>query len=367
MGPKHPLHRHALARIQDLIAEETGAPLRGDARGKLARLLADAFGPSEMPVPAEEFEFTSRDLTILIADLRGFSSISETYSIETVLDILKPYFARMTEIIVRNLGAIDKFMGDSVMALFEERHIQNSARHAVTCAVEMQLAMDDLNRNSKQCGLPELHMGIGINTGRVMAGLVGSGEYSEYVVIGGEVNLASRIEAFSLRGQVLISQSTFECCGDFVLTDKSIEVHVKGLANPVNLREVVAIPSLGREVPRREIRRSIRAKTEIPFAYQLVRDKIVDSELCQGTILDIGYYGVKADLGREVESYSEVRMEIDLSIVGYRATDIYARILRMRPSGGRFLASIEFTSISAKSQAHIRRFVQLLIQGSEGG
>jgi adenylate cyclase len=130
---------------------------------------------------------------------------------------------------------------------------------------------------------------------------------------------------------------------------------------------VVAIPSLGREVPRREIRRSIRVKTEISFVYQLVKDKIVGSEPYQGTILDIGYYGVKAELGRQVESYSEVRMEIDLSIVGYRATDIYARILRMRASDGRFLASIEFTSISATSQAHIRRFVQLLVQGSEGG
>ena len=365
MVPKHPLLRHALVRIQDLIAEETGAPLRGSARGRLVRLLVDALGLSALPVSPEEF--TSRDVTILIADLRGFSSISEAYPIETVLEILKPYFARMTEIIVRNLGVIDKFMGDSVMALFDERHIQNAARHAVACAVEMQLAMDDLNRNSKQCGLPELHMGIGINTGRVMAGLVGSGQYSEYVVIGGEVNLASRIEAFSLRGQVLISQSTFECCEDFVRADKPIEVHVKGMANPVSLREVVAIPSLGREVPRREIRRSIRVKTEISFVYQLVKDKIVGSEPYQGTILDIGYYGVKAELDHQVESYSEVRMEIDLSIVGYKATDIYARILRIRSSDGRFLARIEFTSISAKSQAHIRRFVQLLVQGSEGG
>jgi len=325
----------------------------------------DAIGPSAMSLSTEEF--TSRDVTILIADLRGFSSISEAYPIETILEILKPYFARMTEIIVRNLGVVDKFMGDSVMALFDERQLQNSARHALTCAVEMQLAMDDLNLDSKRSGLPELYMGIGINTGRVMAGRVGSGQYSEYVVIGGEVNLASRIEAFSLRGQVLISQSTFECCRDFVLTDKPIEVHVKGLASPVSLREVVAIPSLGREVPRKEIRRSPRVKTEIPFVYQIVKDKIVSSEPYQGTILDIGYYGVKAKLCRQFDSYSEVRMEIDLSIVGYRATDIYARILRMRTTDDRFLASIEFTSISAESQAHIRRFVQLLVQGSEDG
>ena len=365
MVQKHQVLRDALARIQELIAEVTGAPLRGNAQGRLERALMDVLGPSAMSLSTQAF--TSRGVTILIADLRGFSSILQAYPIETILEILKPYFARMTEIIVRNFGVVDKFMGDSVMALFDERQLQNSARHAVTCAVEMQLAMDELNRDCKQSGLPALHVGIGINTGTVMAGVIGSGHYSEYVVIGGEVNLASRIEAFSLRGQVLISQSTFECCTDFVLTEEPIEVHVKGLANPVNQREVVAIPSLGREVPRREIRRSPRVRTEIPFVYQTVMDKIVSSEPYHGTILDIGYYGVKARLRRDFDSYSEVRMEIDLSIVGYKGTDIYARILRIRTTDDGFLASIEFTSISAESQAHIRRFVQLLVQGSEGG
>ena len=108
-------------------------------------------------------------------------------------------------------------------------------------------------------------------------------------------------------------------------------------------------------------------KTEISFLYQMVKDKIVGSEPYQGTILDIGYYGVKAKLGHQVESYSEVRMEIYLSIVGCRATDIYGRILRTQASDGRVLASIEFTSISATSQALIQRFVQLLVQGCEGG
>ncbi len=365
MGRKQPVHRHSLARILDLIAKETGATLSGPAQGRLERLLGDGLHRSATLAGSEEF--SSRDVTILISDLRGFSAISEIHSTSTVLEFLKPYFAKMTEIIVRNLGTIDKFMGDSVVALFDQLPIEAGAIRAVKCAVEMQAAMDSLNAKSRKIGLPDLHMGIGINTGAVMAGRVGTGQYSEYVVVGREVNIASRIETLSLRGQVLISQSTYECCQDFALTDNPIKVHVKGIRSPVILREVIAIPSLGIEVPRREIRRSLRVKAEIPFVYQVVRDKIVTSAPIQGTILDIGYYGVKAELGRSFDPYSEVKMEIDLGIIGYTATDIYARILRVRPGDGGFVARIEFTSLSEKSQGHIRRLVQLLLQGSEGG
>ena len=347
-----------------MLTGETGAPLRGAAQTRLEAILANALGPSALAVQSSEF--TNRDLTILIADLRGFSAIAETYSSNKILQVLRPYFAAMTEIIVRHFGAVDKFMGDSIMALFDERDLGGSACHAVACAVDMQLAMDGLNRDCALGGMPELHMGIGINTGTVMAGLVGSGNYSEYVVIGSEVNLASRIEAFALRGQVLISQSTFDRCKDFALTDNPIDVHVKGKSDPVCVREVIAIPSLGKEVPRKEIRRSLRVRAEIPFTYRVVRNKIIASETFQGRIVDIGYYGVRAELRRELDPYTELKMEIDLSIVDCVASDIYARVLRLQSIGGRFTASIEFTSLSDMSQARIRRLVQLLVQGSEG-
>ena len=356
--------REMLTRIQDLLAEETGAPLQGAAQARLESILSRALGTT--PSPSDVDAFTSRQITVLLADLRGFSLVSEAYPSDTILELLRPYFATMTEIIVRHRGTIDKFMGDSIMALFDGTRTRDCARRAVTCAVDMQLAMDRLNQDCRQRGLPELHMGIGLNTGTVMAGLIGSGDYSEYAVIGGEVNLAFRIEAFALRGQVLISQSTYELSDDLVLTEEPIAVLVKGRSEPVSLREVTAIPSLGKEVPRKEIRRSLRVKAEFPFVYRIVKDGIVGAEPCHGRIVDIGYYGVKAELNRELSAYSELKMEIDLSIVGYVASDIYARILRLRPSASRYVASIEFTSLSEGTQAQIRRFVQLLVRGSEG-
>jgi adenylate cyclase len=310
--------------------------------------------------------FLSREVTIVLADLRGFTAISESFPPTAVLELLNRYLGRMSEIIFRHEGAIDKFMGDSIMVLFGAPNAHDDdVQRALACAVEMQLAMEEINADNKRRGMPELYMGIGINTGTVMAGLLGSELYSEYTVIGDEVNLASRIEAFSLRGQILISRNTHERCRDFVQTAEPMDVHVKGKAEPVRLREVLAIPSLGLEVPRQEIRRSPRIEVRIPFTYQLVKSKIVVPQMHQGTILDISYHGVLAELGEEIEPLSEIKLGLDLSLVGYKATDIYAKVLKCRQQDARYLAAVEFTSVSVQSNMNIQQFIHLLIQGSD--
>ena len=323
-----------------------------------------AVGPSDTAGKPARGNFATREVTILLADLRGYSSISETYPAAVVVELLNRYLSLMSEIIIRHHGVIHKFMGDAIMALFSADQAQDHVRLAVVCAVEMQLAMDELNRASGK-GLPELYMGIGINTGTVMAGVIGSDLYSEYAVIGDEVNLASRIEAFSLRGQVLTSENTYERCRNFVQANELRDVHVKGKAHPVSLREILAVPSLGLEVPRREVRRSARVDVRIPFVYQRVQYKIVVPERCRGTVLDIGYHGVQAELGEGIEAGAEIKFDVELPLADDRASDIYGRVLRARPAPGGCVASIEFTSIGVRSAANIRRFVQLLVQGSE--
>jgi adenylate cyclase len=357
--------RDTLKHIQELIARETGAPLQGDAEKRLENLLRNApDGPDGAPHGAG---FLSREVTILLADLRGFTSISAAYPAGTVLDLLNRCLGRMSEIIFRHHGSIDKFMGDSIMVLFGAvTSHEEDVRRALACAVEMQLAMDELNKQNKPMGMPELYLGIGINTGVVMAGLVGSDLYSEFTVIGDNVNLASRIEAFSLRGQVLISPATYDRCREFVTTGDPMEVHVKGKNEPVRLREVLAVPSLKLEVPRKEVRRSPRVEVKIPFTYQIIENEVVVPELYRGMILDIAYHGVLAELDWHLPTYTEIKLDVDLPLVGHKAADIYAKIVKTKGgAGGVYLSGIEFTSVSAESNMNIQLFVQLLIQGSE--
>lgn len=361
---KEPVLREALARVQDIIARMSGAPLTGPGAEELEAALRGAIG--HFSGSTVEDSFLSREVTVLLADLRGFTSVSALHPAGAVLEMLNRYLVRMSEVIARNHGTIDKFMGDSIMVLFGAPVARaEDVQNALVCAVEMQIEMDRLNAYHRGLGLPELYMGIGINTGMVMAGLLGSTFYSEYTVIGDEVNLASRIESFSLRGQVLVSSSTHERCGDFVSTGEPADVFVKGKPGPVSLIEVLGIPSRGLEVPRQEIRRSPRIEVKMPFLYQMIENKIVMPERMRATILDISYHGVLAEVDHDIAPYSDIKMDLDLPLVGHKAADIYAKVLKSQKKAERWWVALEFTSVSVQCDVSIRHFIQLLMQGSD--
>jgi adenylate cyclase len=360
------LIRDALRRIQDIVAESTGKQLSDDGEKQLESLLGAVLGATQ-PESAGE-NFSQRNVTMLFADLRGFTAITANYPAGVVLDLLNRCFVTMSEIVVRHRGTIDKFMGDSIMVIFSGGSPLEDVRRALLCAVDMQVGMAWLNRNKKN-GVPELFMGIGINTGNVMAGVLGSDLYSAYTVIGEDVNLTSRIEAFSLRGQVLISESTAALCGDFARTGEPVEVFVKGRPERVRVREVLGIPSVDKEVPRQEVRRSPRVEVSLPFSYELVEEKIIRPGTARGVIRDIGYHGMLAELedGGEIALFAELKLEIDLPMLGFLARDVYARVVKVVQKRERQLIGLEFTSLGAEANGQIQLFVQMLIQGGEAG
>jgi len=357
--------KDVLGQIQRIIARESGVLLCDEAISQVQDVLVSVLG-SDGNVPSQE-HFSSREVTIMMTDLRGFTSISEAYPAGVVIDLLNHYLARMIEIVLRNQGTIDKFIGDGIMVLFGAPYAQrNDVKRALTCALEMQIAMDEINLYHKQLDMPELFVGIGINTGMVMAGLLGSALHSEYTVIGNEVNLASRIEEFTLRGQILISKSTRDHCSGFVRTGKPLDVFMKGKAKSVKLYEVLAIPSLGLDLPRREIRKSPRVEVNIPFTCQLVINKIVKTQIQHGVIKDISYHGILASMEQQLVPLSDVKMQLDMSLLGSEETDtIYAKVVNTREENGVFLVGLEFTAVSARINVKIKHFVQLLIQGNE--
>jgi len=361
---KEPVVHEALRQIQDIVAEESGKPLQPVARERIQKVLTSAFG--QLAGVRGNDKALTRDVTILLADLRGFTAISSSYPAVIVLELLNRCFVRMSEIIFQHHGAIDKFMGDSILVIFEKGPAgEDPVRHAVGCAVDMQIAMEELNRQHREEGWPEMYFGIGINSGRVMSALLGSDLYSEHTVIGDEVNLTSRIESFSLRGQVLVSESTYTRCAGWVKAGDPMDVFVKGKSTMVILREVLAIPSLGREVPRQEVRRSPRVPVALPMHYQLVENDVVLPERLPGRVLDIGYHGVLAEIERPIAQFGELVLEFDVPLVGKRVRDLYGKVVKCVPHAAQNRVGIEFSSMTTENKGTIQMFVQLLIQGAE--
>ena len=155
----------------------------------------------------------SRSLvTVLFADLRGFSFQSRKMSPEAMVELLNAYFGIMVEVVSRYEGTLDKFIGDCVMALFGAPvPIENDAVKAVQCAVDMQDEVNRYSRRQRDRGKPYLYLGIGINRGEVLVGNIGSPQRMDYTAIGETVNLASRFQEYARGGEIIVSDSVYQC------------------------------------------------------------------------------------------------------------------------------------------------------------
>ena len=183
-------------------------------------------------------------VTVLFSDIRGFTSMSEKMSAEEVSLILNEYFAEMEPIISKYNGVINKFIGDAVMAIFGEP-IQdvNHAQNAVRCAYEMLKKVEYLREKWLFEGKPKFEIGVGINTGEVFIGNIGTENRMEYTVIGDTVNLASRIESYNkvYKTNLLVSSSTYEYIAGIADVIKINEVQIRGKSKKMNIYEVLRI------------------------------------------------------------------------------------------------------------------------------
>lgn len=179
-------------------------------------------------------------VTVLFSDIRGFTSMSEQLNPEIVVQILNEYFADMTPIVFDHHGLLDKFMGDGMMALFGVPYpTDDAAADAVSAAIAMQRGMAALNEDLKTLGLSEIAIGIGINTGTVTVGYIGSRERTDYTAIGDAVNLAARLEKRAESGQIIISRSTLDAIGSRFPVRACDRIMVKGKQESVEIYEVL--------------------------------------------------------------------------------------------------------------------------------
>jgi len=184
----------------------------------------------------------SRSVSVLMSDLRGFTPMSEKSSPEQVVSLLNRYLAHMTPVIEKYQGTIDEFIGDAILAIFGAPvACSDHAQKAVACALDMQRAMDVFNAESRALGVPEMQMGIAVNTGEVVVGNIGSASRMKYGVVGSAVNMTARIQSFTLGRQVLISEASLKELGGLARVDGHLRVKVKGVENPVCIYDVGAL------------------------------------------------------------------------------------------------------------------------------
>ncbi len=214
-----------------------------DLRRTLGRYLTDEVVVSLLEKPGGiKLVGEKRKVTTLISDIRGFTSISERLPPEEIVRLLNLYLAVMNKILKQYGGTINDVMGDGLVVFFGAP-IQkpDDSERSVACAIAMQLAMSEVNKQNLELNLPELQMGIGINTGEVVVGNIGSEEHIKYTAIGSHVNLAARVESYTTGGQVLISQSTYNEIQSTVKVNGQIQASMKGIAEPVTLYDVSGI------------------------------------------------------------------------------------------------------------------------------
>jgi adenylate cyclase len=229
----------AAAAIENVMAHKQIADQEVQ-RQALARFLAPEVVEMIASNPAGiRLGGVNQKVTVLFCDIRGFTAMSETMQPEKVVEILNEYFSRVTDVIFDHGGTLDKYIGDAAMAIFGAPFSKgNDAANAVQAAVAIQSMICELNRDAAERGHPELKIGVGINTGVVTAGNIGSAKRLDYTVIGDSVNLASRLCGKAEAGQIIISESTAQELGNTCTLCSLPPVTVKGKSHAINICSV---------------------------------------------------------------------------------------------------------------------------------
>ncbi len=296
-----------------------------------------------------------RFVTIMMTDLRGFTAIGERLPAEDVVSIINIYLETMTEIIMKYQGTIDEFIGDAIFVLFGAPVLrEDDAKRAVACAVEMQNAMEEVNRRCREKGYPEVHQGIGINSGQLVVGNIGSKKRMKYGVVGRNVNLTARIESYTVGGQIFISENTLEECGEHLLRiDDQIEVMPKGVKNPITIYEVGGIKgAFDVFLPEKKDTVLQELKQPVSVLFTILEGKHSGADLHGGVLVKLK--------GKEAEIRGNVSVDklsnLKLSLLGpdgeEAASDLYAKVTRnLQENPPTF--RVNFTSIPPEASAFL--------------
>ena len=272
----------------------------------------------------------------------------------------------MVSVIKQYQGTIDEFIGDAIFVLFGAPVWQeDDAQRAVACAVAMQMAMASINEQNRQEDLPEIEMGIGVHTGQVVVGNIGSPERMKYGVVGSHVNLTSRIQSFTTGGQILISEATRHEVGQILKLGRQTEVKAKGIEQPITLFEVFGIGGKHKLLLTDTTETLVPLADEIPLRYEVLEANQTNSEMAKGGLTKVSRKGAEARLETPVPNMSNLKMRLIGSSGKEMPGTLYGKVTGAVPGSSSGFA-IRFTSVSPEIETLLRGLTASLASADEG-
>lgn len=343
----------------------------GEIRQTFGRYLSDEVVNQLLDSPeGRQMGGERRSVTMLISDLRGFSAIAEQYAPEQVMLLLNHYLARMTDVIAQYQGTIDELMGDSILVMFGAPTARvDDVERACACAIAMQRAMVDLGQNLEPelaVQVNQLQMGIALHHGEVVVGNIGSIKRAKYGMVGSHINLAARIESYTVGGQILISECLQRQLRTAVELGQSMEIRAKGFTDPVLVHELRAIGGRYAQAlpPLDEV--LVPLTPMVAIEWTSIQSKQVQHPMLPGQVIQLSSHGAVLALPQSVAVFGDVKLKWpghDVAGLG----DIYAKVVEALAIDGRWpellVYRVRFTFVPVGMQ----RQLQALVAGIDRG
>jgi adenylate cyclase len=303
-----------------------------------------------------------REVTLLMSDLRGFTALAERLEATAVVALLNHYLSAMVELIHRTGGTIDEIIGDAIFVLFGAPLVMpDAAQRAVRCALEMQKAMRGVNEHNFQMGWPEIEMGIGIHTGEVVVGNIGSTKRSKYGVVGRTVNLTARIESFTVGGQVLVSPTLINAAGRGLILGDEVKVHAKGMQEALKCRELLGHEDHPGLLLKEEKPIFTTIVDPLPFSYAVLTDKHLDGQMQHGILVSISQRQAVVEVAGQLPRRTNIMCRLAGRSGEKESPELYAKVIHpLDELGKRYL--IHFTWVPPDIQVRLQR----LTDGTNG-
>lgn len=282
-------------------------------------------------------------VTIMMTDLRGFTSMCGTMEPEGVVKLLNHYLEAMTRIIARYGGTIDEFIGDAILVVFGAPvPLEHTETRAVACAIEMLNAMPDINRWNAANGLPAVEMGIGIHSGEVVLGNIGSELRAKYGIVGATINLTSRVESFTVGGQVLISEATRARCLDTLQVGLSQEVSPKGVKGTLTIHEALGVGAPFHVSLQAAAEELVPPATPLTLKYAHVKGKEVAELTHEGTVEALSELGLELKVSEALPALTNLQLCV-VEGAGLKPGDLYGKVLKEQVREG--VVYVRLTSV----------------------